>query len=154
MWFICADIYFINETKHIHIYMNRRDNKCLALIAQVVRVFGMNPKVGGSSPLMSRRFLSLNLRHFHKNIRSWVENECFYPRTVNISNVNFFQKYLYRQSQYSNTSDSKCLAPIAQVVRAFGMNPKVGGSSPLQVDTFSVSKYSTRSQEHPFMSRN
>ena len=25
------------------------DNKCLALVALMVRVFGMNPKVGGSS---------------------------------------------------------------------------------------------------------
>ena len=43
-------------------------------------------------PLRSRHFLSLNLRHFHENIRSWVENECCCPRTVNISNVNFTSK--------------------------------------------------------------
>ena len=35
----------------------------------------------------------------------------------------------YHQRQYSKTWDSKCLALIAQVVRAFGMHPKVGGSS-------------------------
>ena len=52
------------------------DSKGLALIAEVDRAFGMNPKVGGSSPLRSRYFLFLKLRHFHKNIRSWVENKC------------------------------------------------------------------------------
>ena len=45
------------------------------------------------------------------------------------------------------------LAQVAQVVRAFGMNPKVGGSSPPQVETFYVSKTSAPSQEHPFVSR-
>ena len=42
---------------------------------------------------------------------------------------------------------------MAQVVRAFGMNPTVGGSSPTEVETFYVSKTSTLSQEHPFLSR-
>ena len=40
------------------------------------------------------------------------------------------KKYLYRQSQYKKTWDSKSLALIAQMVGAFGMNPKVGDSSP------------------------
>ena len=44
------------------------------------------------------------------------------------------------------------LALIAQMVRAFGMNPKVGGSSPSQVETFSVSKTLTLSQEHVILS--
>ena len=48
--------------------------------------------------------------------------------------LTLLQKYLYRQSQYSNTWDSKCLALIVQMIRAFGMNPKVGGSSPPQVE--------------------
>ena len=52
--------------------------------------------------------------------------------------LTLIEKYLYRQSQYSNTWESKCLALIAQVVRSFGMNHKVGGSSPPQVDAFSV----------------
>ena len=56
---------------------------------------------------------------------------------------------MYRQSQYSTTWDSKCLALIAQMVRAFGKNPKVGGSSPPQMETFSVSKTLTLSQEYP-----
>ena len=45
------------------------------------------------------------------------------------------------------------MALIAQVVRAFGMNPKVGGLSSTQVETFSVSKSSTLLQEHLFVSR-
>ena len=42
--------------------------------------------------LRSRHFLSQIFRLFHSNIRSWVENECCYPRTINISNVNFIFK--------------------------------------------------------------
>ena len=49
--------------------------------------------------------------------------------------------------------DSKCLALIAQMNRVFGMNPKVGGSSPPQVDAFSVLKTFTLSQEHAFVCR-
>ena len=67
-------------------------SKCLALIVQWVTVFGMNPKVGGSSPLRSRHFLSQWLWHFYKNTRSCVKNECCCPRTVNISNDNFSSK--------------------------------------------------------------
>ena len=65
------------------------DNKCLALIAQVVRQFGMNPKVGDSSPPQVETFCLLNLRHFHENIHSWVENKCCCPCTVDISNVTY-----------------------------------------------------------------
>ena len=67
--------------------------------------------------------------------------------------LTLLKKYLHRQSQYSKTWDSKCLALIALYVRAFGMNPKAGGSSPPQVETFSVSKTLTLSQEHPFVCR-
>ena len=56
------------------------------------------------------------------------------------------------QSQFK-TSDSKCLALIAQMVRAFGMNLKVGGSILSQVEKFSVSKTLTLSQKHPFVCR-
>ena len=59
--------------------------------------------------------------------------------------------YVYHQSQFSNTWDSKCVALIVQVVRAYGMNPKVGGSP--RVETFSVSKMSTLSKEQLFRSR-
>ena len=39
------------------------------------------------------------------------------------------------------------------MVRAFDMNPQVGGSSPPQSETFFVSKTLTLSQEHPFVSK-
>ena len=63
--------------------------------------------------------------------------------------LTLLQKYLYRQSQCSKTWDNKCLVLMAQMVRSFGMNPKIGGSSPPQVETFSVSKTLPLSQEHP-----
>ena len=130
-----------------------RDSKCLALIAQMVRAFGMNPKVGGSSPAQVETFLSKKTWNFHKNIRSCVENECCCPRTINSSNFNFTSKISIPPEPVFRTWDSKCLALIAQMVRAFGMNPKVGDSSPSQVETFSVSKTLTLSQEHPFVCR-
>ena len=43
-------------------------------------------------PLRSRHFLSQKLWHFHKNIHSFVENECCRLHTVNIPNVNFTLK--------------------------------------------------------------
>ena len=59
----------------------------------MVRAFGMNPKVVGVRvPFRSRHFLSQKLWHFHKNTRSCVENECCWPRTVNVSNVIFTSK--------------------------------------------------------------
>ena len=68
------------------------DSKSLALIAQMVRAFGINPKVVVRVPLRSRHFLSQKLWQFHKNIRSCVENEYCCMRTVNMSNVNFTLK--------------------------------------------------------------
>ena len=50
-------------------------------------------RLGVRVPLTSRHFfLSLKRWHFHKNTRSCVENECCYPRTISISNVNFTLK--------------------------------------------------------------
>ena len=49
------------------------------------------------------------------------------------------------------TRGSKFLTLIVQMVRAFGMNPNVGDSSPSQVETFRISKTLTLSQEHPFV---
>ena len=110
-------------------------NRCLiyrlvAIAMYYVGAFGINPKVVVRVPLRWRPFLSQKLRHFHENIRSCVENECCFPRTVNISNINFTSKYLYHQIQYSKPWDSKCLALITQMVIAFGMNPMLGDSSP------------------------
>ena len=51
--------------------------------------------------------------------------------------LTLLQKYLYRKSQCSKTWDSTCLALIAQMVRSFGMNPKVVGfESPSGRDIF------------------
>ena len=57
--------------------------------------------------------------------------------------LTLLQKYLYRYSQYSKTWCSNCLALIAQMVRAFCMNPKVGGSSPLRPRYFLSKKFDT-----------
>ena len=54
-------------------------------------------------PLRSRHFLSKKFWHFHKNIRSCVENQCYFPRTVNISNVNITLKNLFILSAYIPT---------------------------------------------------
>ena len=70
---------------------------------------------------------------------------------LTVQMLTLLHNYLDRQSQYSNTWNSTFLALTAQVVRAFGMNSKVGGSSLPQVETFFVSKSSTLSQEHPFV---
>ena len=51
--------------------------------------------------------------------------------------VAYSKLHLYRQSQCLITWDSKCLALIAHAVKAFDMNPKVGGSGTPQVETFS-----------------
>ena len=60
-----------------------------------------------------------------------------------------------RTADYATRPDqtSKCLALIAQMARAFGMNPTVGCWSPFQVETFSVSNTLVLSQEHPFVCR-
>ena len=42
---------------------------------------------------------------------------------------------------------SQVLAPVAQMVREYGMNRKVGGSSPSWIETFSVSITSTLSKK-------
>ena len=107
-----------------------RPRKCLALIAQRLRV---------QVPLRWRHFLSQ--KHFHKNTCLYIANEWCCLHSVNISNASFASKiFIYRHIQYPKTRDRKCLALVAQMVRAFGMNPKVGGSNPPHVETVSVSK--------------
>ena len=59
-----------------------------------------------------------------------------------INEIYWTQFTLYYQCQYSKTWDSKCLALIAQMVRAFGINPNVGCSSPPQVEIFLSQKRS------------
>ena len=61
------------------------------LILYCVSTFGMNTKVGCPSPYQVETFFSVSKtsKHLHKSIRSCVENECCFPGTINISNVNF-----------------------------------------------------------------
>ena len=79
--------------------------------------------------------------------RSWVENECSCPRTVNISNDKCTIQIPIPPEAVFQDINSKSVVRIAQMVIAFGMNPKVGrfefpsGRSP--VETFSVSIIST-----------
>ena len=96
-------------------YSKTWDRKCLALIAQLVRAFGMNPKVGGSSPSQIETFSVSKLWHFLKNTRSCVENEWCCLRTVNISNVSFTLKYPFGYS----TGEFQALQLI--VLAAFGV---------------------------------
>ena len=70
-------------------YSTTWDSKCLALITQMVRAFGMNSKVGGSRPPQVETFSVWKTRRFGKNTRSCVKNECCCPHTINISNVSF-----------------------------------------------------------------
>ena len=51
---------------------------------------------------------SIKKWHFHKNIRSCVENDCGCPRTVNISNVNITSKLTYL--------DHKATGNISQLI--------------------------------------
>ena len=67
---------------HIHIL-----RVCLDFV--LLRAFGVYPKVRDSSPLQVDTFLSIKIRHFHKNIRWCVENECYCPHTAKIPNVDF-----------------------------------------------------------------
>ena len=111
--------------------------------------FGINCKVGDSnSPHVWIHFLSQKVDIFKTpSVRESKMNVVARAQST-FQMLTLLQKYLYHQSQYSKTWDNKCLALISQMVRAFGINPKVGGSSTPQVETFSVSKPSTRSQEH------
>ena len=63
------------------------DSKCLPLVAQMVRAFSMNPKVG--VPLRSRHFLSKKFDTFTRKSICVSKKICYCPCTINISNVNF-----------------------------------------------------------------
>ena len=40
------------------------------------------------------------------------------------------QKIIYRQRQFEQTSDKRCLVPVGQLVKVFGMNQQVEGWNP------------------------
>ena len=70
-----------------------------------------------------------------RSLTIWLENECCCPQ-LTFQMLTLLHKYLHHQSRYSTTWDSKYLFLIDQIVRAFAMNPKLGGSSPPEVETF------------------
>ena len=87
--------------------------------------FGVNPKVGCSSPSLVKTFsASKSLSQEHPFVSSkWM------PVHSWLSNVVFRNKNIYdRLGQCSKTWNRKC--PGSSNSRAFGMNPKVRGSSP------------------------
>ena len=59
------------------------------------------------------------------NTNRWYTFWEIQPRQLTFQMLTLQQKYLYHHSQYSRTCDSKCLALITQVVRAFGMKVRV-----------------------------
>ena len=69
----------------------------------------MNPKVGGSSPPQVEIFLSQKLRHFHKNIRSWVENDCCFSCKFSIWNINLTSKVKLKKLISNNMLDDESL---------------------------------------------
>ena len=111
----------------------------------------MNLKVGDSSPSqfetfsVSKTFTITSVRV--SKLNAVARAQLTFQMLISL------QKYRYRKSQREITRDSKHLALIAEIVRAFGMNLKDGGSSPSQVETFSVSKTLPLSQEHLFVCR-
>ena len=84
---ICSMNRFFSEVSRynnkIYIYWNRRfviwvmDYSWLMIII-IARFYAINRRI--------------TLTLLHKNTRSCAENECCYPRTINISNVNFTSK--------------------------------------------------------------
>ena len=73
-----------------HQYSQSWDSKCLAIVAQMVRVFGMTPEVGGSCPPQVETFsVSKTVLQEHPFVcRKWM----LLLGTVGISNVNFTLK--------------------------------------------------------------
>ena len=107
----------------------------------------MNSKVGGSGLPQIDSFQSQNFDTFTStSVRETKMNVVSRAQ----SNFNFTTKHLYHRTQYSTSCAIKCLALIAQMVRAVSMNPKLEGSGPPQLETFSVSNLS---HEHPPVSR-
>ena len=103
-------------------------------------IFSHEEITRNSSPSVKYSFYhrtSLSSSHFGSSVY-WLKTTFLFSITSIWFSVD--KKYVYHQSQYSKTWDSKGVSLIAQMVRAFGMNPKVGGWSPPQVETFAVSK--------------
>ena len=110
-------------------------------------------RLGVRIPLRSRHFCLKNFDTFPRTPVRVSKMNAVARTQLTFQLLTILQRYLYHQSQYSTTRESKCLALIAQWVRAFGMNPKFGGSGLPQVETFCVSKTLTLSQENPLVCR-
>ena len=98
----------------------------------------MNPKVGGSSPSPCLK----NGDTFTRTsfvCRKWM----LLPRTVNISNANFTSKIYIPPKPVFKTWDSKRLALIAQMVRAFGMARRLGVRFPFRAKIFCLKNFDT-----------
>ena len=82
------------------------DIKCLALIAQMVREFRMNPKVnwGFESPSDRDIFWLINFDTFTRTFVRVSQMNAVARAQLTFHMLTFLQKYLYRQSQYSKTS--------------------------------------------------
>ena len=137
----------------LHMYLILSNELCLPYQYQMVRAFGMNPKIWGLSPPQVETFSVSKTDTFTRTSIHVSKRNAVAPAQLIFQMLTLLKKYRYHQSQYSKTWDSKCLALIAQKVGAFGMNLKVWGSSPRRVETFSVSKTLTYSHEHPFVCR-
>ena len=94
---------FVPTHTYIHTYIHTY------MYIHMVRAFGMNPKVGDSSPPQAEIFSVSKTLTLHKNIRSCVENECYCPRTVNNSNVNFTSKIYTNIHTYVRTYVCACV---------------------------------------------
>ena len=70
--------YVFVDTKYSQIGMNKTG--IITIYVTIVNHTIISYHRPSSRHLRSRYFLSQKLWHFHKNIRSWAENECCYPR--------------------------------------------------------------------------
>ena len=69
------------------------DQNCLAPIAKMVRVFGMDANIGCSSPLLSTHFL-FKTWTLSEEYRSWVENVCHWLYSWHF-NVTLYNTYIH-----------------------------------------------------------
>ena len=110
-------------------------------------------RLGVRVPLKSRHFLPQKLWHFHKNTRSCVENECCCPCTVKISNVNFTSNISTPPEPVFKNMRQQIFGRDSSISYNIRHESEGWGFETPQVQTFSVSKTFTLSQEHPFVCR-
>ena len=113
------------------------DSKCLTPIAHMIRIFGMYPKVGISSPPQVDTFSVSNTLSLSQEHPLVSENEWCCQSTVNVSNVNFtlYCKNIHTANPALKKWDRKSMALIDEMVRAFGMNAFVWTSLTFQMVT-------------------